>query len=53
MTDDQATVTLTHRVTVAKYEGDRTPADGEPDDVIELEWIEEQEDSNGFDHGRP
>jgi hypothetical protein len=52
MSDDQATVMLTHRLTVAKYEGDRTPEDGEPDEVIDLEWIEEQEEHDGADNRR-
>lgn len=49
MTDDTATIALHHRVTLAKYHGDRTPDDGEPDELIEMEWTEEQGDSDGTD----
>jgi hypothetical protein len=47
MSDDQAPLTVTHRIHLAKYHGDRTPADGEPDEIVELEWTEEQGANDG------
>lgn len=49
MSDDQATITVTHRLQLAKYHGDRTPEDGEPDEVIDLEVTDVQGADDGPD----
>jgi hypothetical protein len=48
MANDGITARLEHRISVAQYDGDRTPADGPPDRVVEVEWSEDADPNDPF-----